>query len=132
MVLSQYDVALLTHLFNLDLLDGFLYSDLMKLLHDCEGRAVRLTDERLKHILDHPEMQQMTSAISETLTHPERVIQSRSDLGARLYYRFYIETRVGDKYLCVVVKIKQQDAFVLTAYLTDTIKKGDVVWPRRS
>jgi hypothetical protein len=118
--------------FNLDLLGVFLYSKLMKLLHDCEGRAVRLTDERSKHILEHPEMRRMVSAIEETLTRPERVIQSISDPGAHLYYRFYFGTRVGDKYLCVVVKIKQQDAFVLTAYLTDTIKKGDVVWPKRS
>jgi len=26
----------------------------------------------------------------------------------------------GDKYLCIVVKFKQQDAFVITAYFTDS------------
>jgi len=27
----------------------------MKMLKDCFGRSVRLTDERLAHILEHPE-----------------------------------------------------------------------------
>ena len=52
-----------------------------------------------------------------------------SDPQARLYYRFYFRTIVGSKYLCVVVKMLDDDAFVLTAYLTDRIKKGVVLWP---
>lgn len=103
----------------------------MKLLHDYEGRAIRLTDERLKHILEHPEMKRMSRAIEETLAHPEKVIQSMSDAEAHLYYRFYIGTRVGDKFLCVLVKVGSRDAFVLTAYLTDSIKKGEVIWPKK-
>lgn len=74
----------------------------------------------------------MTRAIAETLLSPQMVIQSLSDPEAHLYYRFYVGTRVGEKYLCVVVKIKEEDAFVLTAYLTDTIKKGDVIWQKKS
>ncbi len=104
----------------------------MKLLRDYEGRTIRLTDERSKHILEYPEMKRMGRAIEETLAGPVRVIQSISDPEAHLYYRFYIGTRVGDKYLCVVVKVRDEDAFVLTAYLTDTIKKGDLIWPRKS
>jgi hypothetical protein len=38
-------------------------------------------------------------------------------------------TRVGDKWLCVVVKYAADDAFVLTAYLTDKPKKGEQLWP---
>lgn len=90
--------------------------------------AVRLTDERLAHILDHPEMVGLGTAISETLKDPLLVIQSISDEGARLYYRFYSGTPVGDKFVCVIVKIKPGDAFVLTAYLTDKTKKGTVLW----
>jgi hypothetical protein len=95
---------------------------------DHQGLAVRLTDERLAHILDHPEMVGLEAAISETLKHPALVIQSISDEAARLYYRFYSGTRVGDKLVCVVVKVKPGDAFVLTAYLTDKPKKGTVLW----
>jgi hypothetical protein len=102
----------------------------MRILSDFEGLAVRLTDERLTHILEHPEMTGLEGAIEETLARPERVIQSLSDPQARLSYRCYLGTRVGDKYLCVVVKIAGEDAFVLTAYLTDKPKRGVQIWPR--
>jgi hypothetical protein len=46
-----------------------------------------------------------------------------------LYYRYYLRTVVGGKYLCVVVKVLEADAFVLTAYLTDRIKRGVTLWP---
>ena len=46
----------------------------MKILRDFQGRAIRLTQERLTHILEHPEMAGMEQAIEETLVRPERVI----------------------------------------------------------
>lgn len=48
----------------------------MKVLKDHEGRPVRLTDERLAHILEHPEMQGMEGPIEETVRAPERVLES--------------------------------------------------------
>ena len=65
-----------------------------------------------------------------TLAHPETVIQSINDPEARLYYRYYFGTRVGDKWLCVVVKFVGNEAFVVTAYLTNRRKQGEVLWPR--
>jgi hypothetical protein len=44
-------------------------------------------------------------------------------------YRYYLRTIVGGKYLCTVVKVSETDAFVLTAYLTDRIKRGETLWP---
>lgn len=101
----------------------------MLLLRDHQGLAIRLTDERLAHILEHPEMADMQRAIEDTLARPECVMESLSDSEAHLYYRFYVGTQVGDKYLCVVVKLRAADAFVLTAYLTDKIKRGVQIWP---
>ena len=102
----------------------------MKTLHDFQGLEIRLTDERLGHILEHPEMVGMETAIEETLLQPTAVVQSLSDPEAHLYYRYYVGTMVGDKFLCVVVKVSADDAFVLTAYLTDRVKKGVQLWPR--
>ena len=104
----------------------------MKIIRDFERQSIRLTEERSHHILEHPEMQGMSESIIETLQTPQKVMQSLSDPDAHLYYRFYIGTRVGDKYLCVVAKITSHDAFILTAYLTDTIKKGVVLWQKKS
>ena len=103
----------------------------MKLLKDYQGRDVRLTEERLRHILEHPEMADLESALEKTLRQPQYVIQSRADPKAALSYRFYVGTKVGDKWLCVVVKYAANDAFVVTAYLTDQLKKGALLWPTK-
>ena len=102
----------------------------MKLLTDYLGHPVRLTDERLKHILEHPGMVDLTHALEETLREPQMVIQSVSDETAVLNYRYYMGTMVGDKWLCVVVAFKGRDAFVLTAYLTDKPKQGEMLWSK--
>jgi hypothetical protein len=102
----------------------------MRILYDYQGLPIRLSDERVAHILDHPEMAGLEGAIEETLSRPAKVVESLSDRQARLYYRFYFGTCVGDKYLCVIVKVVGDDAFVLTAYLTDKVKRGAQIWPK--
>jgi hypothetical protein len=100
-------------------------------MNDCFGREVRLTDERLAHILTHAEMRDMRDEIVRTLKAPAEVRISRSDPGVRLFYEFYSQTLVGDKWLCVEVKYLPDDAFVITAYLTDKLKPGERIWPTK-
>ena len=100
----------------------------MPILLDYQNREIRLTEERLAHILDHPEMVGMEAQITETLKHPQLVRQSRSDESAALFYRFYTQTAIGEKWLCVVVKYLSDDAFIITAYFTDKPKKGETLW----
>jgi hypothetical protein len=45
----------------------------VKIFTDYQGRVVRLTDERLTHILEHPEMLGMQRALEETVRHPALV-----------------------------------------------------------
>ena len=101
----------------------------MKMLRDCFGRIVRLTDERLTHILERTEMKQMGDELEHVLRQPQFCRRSRSDDSARLFYEFYERTMVGGKWLCVVVKYEEDDAFVVTAYLTDKPKAGEDLWP---
>ena len=103
----------------------------MTILTDYSGRNIRLTDERWAHVSEHPEMAGMRAALEETLRAPSIVVESLSDPAARLYHRIYLGTMVGAKYLCVVVKFSPQDAFVVTAYLTDRVKRGKIVWPEK-
>jgi len=58
----------------------------MKTLKDCFGRTVRLTDERLAHILEHSEMKDMGIKIERVLREPQLVRRSRTDEAVRLYY----------------------------------------------
>ena len=101
----------------------------MQILLDFEGRPVRLLRERLEHILEHPEMLELAGAIALTLERPQFVVASRNDPACRLYYRRIVATLVGEKLLCVVVKVVDSGAFVLTAYLTDRVKGGTRPWP---
>ena len=98
---------------------------------DCFGHPIRLTEERLAHILEHPEMREMEQEIERVLLHPELVRRSQSDVSASLFYRYYAQTMVGGKWLCVVVKYSDADAFVVTAYLTDKPKRGENLWPTK-
>lgn len=85
----------------------------MEILTDYQNRQIRLTEERLQHILDHPEMVDMRFQLEIVLQNPEVVRQSRSDSKVYLYYRF---------------KDNSNDAFVITAYLTDKLKQGLELW----
>jgi hypothetical protein len=100
-----------------------------KVLIDYQSLPVRLTEERLIHILGHPEMAMLKDRIEETLQHPERVKKSNTDNQVILNYRYYLNTLIGDKWLCVVTKYLDNNAFLLTAYLTNRIKQGELLWP---
>jgi len=82
----------------------------------------------MAHIMEHPEMIAMEIRIFETLQNPALVLRSLSDEKASLYYRYFGDTPAGGKHLCVVVKDGLNDSFLLTAYLTDKIKKGKIIW----
>ncbi|HIE15101.1 TPA: hypothetical protein EYP70_07505 [Candidatus Bathyarchaeota archaeon] len=104
----------------------------MKWFKDLNNRQIRLTDERQEHIeTDHPEMAGQIDKIQETLLNPDIVIRSRTDPDVELFYRHYEVTPVTEKYLCVVVKILTEDIFIITAYFTDKIKRGEVLWKRK-
>ena len=99
----------------------------MEILTDYQNRQIRLTEERLQHIFDHPEMLDMRFQLEIVLQTPEVVRQSRSDSRVYLYYRFYEQTIVGAKWF-VVIKDNSDDAFIITAYLTDKLKQGLELW----
>jgi len=101
-----------------------------RILLDFRGTRIRLTEERLGHILQHPEMRGAMSKIEETLLDPEFVVESRVDPQIRLYYRAYDFPLLQMKYLTVVVKSGTRDHFIVTAYLTDKVKKGRTLWQK--
>ena len=103
----------------------------MKIIRDCFGRSVRMTDERIAHILQYLELVGMEEEISRGLAAPAEVRVSRSDETVQLFYEYYARTRVGGKWLCVVVKCPPDDAFVVTAYLTDQLKAGETIWRQK-
>jgi hypothetical protein len=61
----------------------------MKIIRDCFGDEVRLTDERLAHILEHAEMVAMEGEIERVVQAPSEVRASRSDESVKLFYQFH-------------------------------------------
>ena len=65
----------------------------MEVIRDCFGSSVRLTDERLAHILEHAEMAGMETELERVLRSPSEVPISRSDDNVRFFYEFSIQSR---------------------------------------
>ncbi len=76
-------------------------------------------------------MVEMEEEISRVLQAPSEVRVSRADRTVEPFYEYYAKTRVGGKWLCVVVAYAADDGFVVTAYLTDRIKTGERLWPEK-
>ena len=95
----------------------------MQSFPDEQGNEVRLTNERLRHILRrHPEMAFQMHRFADTLAKPDAVRPSKSSPTVQLYYRLYPDLRRRNRYLCLVVKRGQTDSFILTGYLDRRIK----------
>ena len=101
------------------------------ILEDLFGRRIQLTDEGWNHILErHQYMVDFRDEIGETLREAEEIRRSASTpQTTSLYYKWYYETSRGDKWVCVVVKALPDEAFRVSAYVTDRIKDGEVIWP---
>ena len=104
----------------------------MKWFKDIHDRRIRLTDERQAHIEnDHPEMSGQIDKITETLLNPDKIVHSKTDSEVELFFKHYKSTPVTEKYLCVVIKVLPDDLFIITAYFTDTIKRGKRLWEKK-
>lgn len=67
----------------------------------------------------------------ETLAGPDKVVQSITDETVELFYKHYLSTPITSKFLCVVVKALLDDNFIITAYYTNAMKKGEVLWEKK-
>ena len=99
---------------------------------DYSGRRIRYPEERQAHVVDsHPYMEHQVELVQETLADPDEVRMSQEDPSTVIiYYRWFWNTPVGSRYVRVVVKLLLGDAFVLTAHVTDNIRRGERVWIR--
>ena len=102
-----------------------------EIFEDIYGRRIQLTDEGWAHIIEgHDFMVHLRAEIEETLREPDEIRRSLTEpITGRLYYRWYNETVIGDKWVCVVVKVLPSEAFVKTAYATGRIQQGELLWP---
>ena len=97
------------------------------IIRDFYHDEIELTNERWAYVVGkHPEVRSHHSKIALVLKEPDVVKSSKRDKNILLYYKFFPEILKG-KYLLIVVA-KGLRNFIVTVYVTDKIKGGEVVW----
>ena len=87
---------------------------------------IRITDELWNYIvtIKHPSVRNKINDILQILSNPAEIRRSKRDRDVYLYYG------KNDLFICAVCKHLDGEGFLITAYLTDKIKIGEVVWKK--
>ncbi|RLF12951.1 MAG: hypothetical protein DRJ69_00185 [Thermoprotei archaeon] len=97
-------------------------------VYSYDGRRVRLTRTQWLHIaVFHPEVAGEEDKIKRAVKDPDVVLAGATE-DTRVYYRFYRDTPVSPKYLAVVVKILDEEGFIITSYFTERVRRGRIIW----
>lgn len=74
--------------------------------------------------IKHPVMRDKENIVKSVLQMPDEVRQSKTDKDVFLYYK------QSDKLYCVVVRHTGIEGYMVTAYPTDKVKEGEIVWTK--
>jgi hypothetical protein len=75
-------------------------------------------------------MRNQRTRIKETLVDPDEIRASVQNPEIWLFYKLYPKTPVTRKFMLVVVKASTEESFIVTAFYTDKVKKGDIIWKK--
>lgn len=100
----------------------------MHVLMDFQDRAIRLTEERQKHIAEFTESVANLAAIRETLRQPDVMTEAFHHPELRLFYRIYSRHSREERHFHVVVKVRGYDMLVVTAFFGKDINWGGKRW----
>ena len=106
-------------------------ADILFEITDILGRKIRTTKDYWKKIKEvkHTELRFGISEVKKTLTEPEEVRKSVTDLTILLF------SKKIEKYaiLIVAVKVLNGKGFLVTTYQTrEYKKKGEIIWPKQN
>ena len=89
------------------------------------GFHVRTTKGYWKIItaVKHPSMAKRVDEVKKCILEPDEVRLSKRDKSVYLFYRGF-----NSGSICVVVKYEGKRSYIITSYLTDKIKEGEVIW----
>jgi hypothetical protein len=92
------------------------------------GFMVRVTKRYWQIIttIKHPVMAGREIDVQVALQHPDTIRQSRSDPAVYLFYK----GESPGRWVFAVAKRLNGDGFLITAYVTDAIKEGVLIWPK--
>lgn len=93
---------------------------------ECKAKKkIRISKEHWKRIseIKHPEVSGLEDEIKQALIIPIEIKRSNSDRNVYLYYSKY-----KSNFLCAVIRYLNGNGFIITAYITSKIKKGEIIW----
>ena len=76
--------------------------------------------------IKHPVMAGREDVVKDVLENPSEIRQSKNDPKVYLFYK----PEGTRRWICAVAKRLDGGGFLITTYLTDAIKEGEVIWPR--
>ena len=87
---------------------------------------IRTTREYWNYVVNfkHRPMKNKEDIVKETLSNPDKIYKSKIDQNVYPYYHQF------DKIYCVVAKHFGEVGFLITAYPTDKIKEGEIIWKK--
>ena len=89
------------------------------------GFRVRTSHEYWqKLIIKHPDIADLETEVKQALASADEIRQSNRDSNVLLFYLILNRTR----WVVVVARKVNSNGFVITAYQTDAIKEGEVLW----
>ncbi len=100
----------------------------MIVLNDFQERAIRLTEERRRHIREYTDPEIGVRDIRETLSRPDIMTEAFHHPELRLYYRIYTRRTDQDRSFHVVVKVRGYDMLVVTAFYGKSLSWGGESW----
>jgi hypothetical protein len=89
------------------------------------GFSVQCTESHWTFIVTykHPVLSGKEGDVYLTLSQPDEVRRSKYDHEVYLLYR-----RFEKRWLCAVVRVRDAEGFLVTAYPTDALKSGETIW----
>ena len=88
------------------------------------GKRIRLTKVQWQKIIaKHTIVNGLEKVVMRVLQKPSAIRRSIKDKSVFLYYKKYQK-----HFFCVVTRHLNDEGFIITAYLTDKIKIGEVLW----
>ncbi len=93
------------------------------------GFRVRCTRAYWEHVIleKHPVLEGREDEVRLALLEPDEVRMSAKDRAVLLFYR-----GAKPRWTCAVTKREGESGFLITAYPTDAVKIGEMVWTRSS
>ncbi|NJN73965.1 MAG: hypothetical protein HC799_14695 [Limnothrix sp. RL_2_0] len=89
------------------------------------GFIVRTTESYWQRVLiKHPDLSELEDLVKGALSNPDEVRRSKSDDKVLLFYRL----RRKNRWVVSVARRLNGDGFLITAYQTDAIKEGEILW----